>query len=146
MRLWSLHPAYLDTTGLIACWREGLLARKVLQGGTRGYRNHPQLQRFKMQPDTLQTLDQYLSALLEEALERNFSFDSTKIHISVPLPVIPVTDGQLGYELEHLKAKLVKRDIWRYEKLCQVTLPQANPIFKVIHGDVEAWEKLAEPM
>lgn len=32
MRLWSLHPSYLDAVGLVALWREGLLARKVLQG------------------------------------------------------------------------------------------------------------------
>jgi hypothetical protein len=32
MRLWSLHPRYLDAKGLQAVWREGLLAKKVLQG------------------------------------------------------------------------------------------------------------------
>ena len=46
MRLWSLHPKYLDIKGLVACWREGLLARKVLLDQTKGYKNHPQLIRF----------------------------------------------------------------------------------------------------
>ena len=46
MRLWSVHPRYLDTAGLTACWREALLAQKVLTGATRGYRRHPQLERF----------------------------------------------------------------------------------------------------
>ena len=32
MRLWSLHPCYLDPAGLVAVWREGLLARAVLRG------------------------------------------------------------------------------------------------------------------
>ena len=68
MRLWSLHPAYLDTKALVACWREGLLTRKVLLGNTQGYRNHPQLQRFKLQPDPIASLDQYLSAILDEDL------------------------------------------------------------------------------
>ena len=27
MRLWSLHPKHLDPQGLVARWREGLLAR-----------------------------------------------------------------------------------------------------------------------
>ncbi|MEN6399799.1 MAG: pyrimidine dimer DNA glycosylase/endonuclease V, partial [Rectinema sp.] len=29
MRLWTLHPQYLDQKGLTAAWREGLLAKKV---------------------------------------------------------------------------------------------------------------------
>jgi hypothetical protein len=36
MRLWTLHPKYLDARGLVALWREALLAQKVLRGATRG--------------------------------------------------------------------------------------------------------------
>ena len=36
MRLWSLHPRYLDAKGLVALWREGLLAQAVLKGQTKG--------------------------------------------------------------------------------------------------------------
>ena len=36
MRLWSVHPQHLDVRGLVALWREGLLARKVLLGETNG--------------------------------------------------------------------------------------------------------------
>jgi hypothetical protein len=43
MRLWSLHPQYLDPQGLVALWREALLAQAVLRGKTRGYKHHPQL-------------------------------------------------------------------------------------------------------
>lgn len=38
MRLWTLHPKYLDPKGLVALWRETLLAQRVLAGRTRGYR------------------------------------------------------------------------------------------------------------
>jgi hypothetical protein len=44
MRLWSLHPCHLDAKGLVALWREGLLAQKVQACETNGYRNHPQLE------------------------------------------------------------------------------------------------------
>lgn len=38
MRLWVSHPKYLDCKGLVALWRESLLARKVLKGKTKGWR------------------------------------------------------------------------------------------------------------
>jgi hypothetical protein len=142
MRLWSLHPSYLDRIGLIACWREGLLARKVLQGETRGYRNHPQLLRFKNQVDPVGVIDQYLSAVYAEAIQRSFNFNSKKIRLQDPMPLITVTDGQLEYELCHLKAKLIKRDVDRYARLCLVISPQPNPIFRVVPGKVEVWEKV----
>ncbi|HSB65888.1 MAG TPA: pyrimidine dimer DNA glycosylase/endonuclease V [Anaerolineales bacterium] len=144
MRLWSLHPGYLDTIGLVACWREGLLARSVLQGKTRGYRNHPQLLRFKAQTDPLAALDQYLSAILDEAKCRGFAFDPTKVCRHAQLFIIPVTDGQLKYELNHLQAKLIKRDIERYESLSRVAAPLPNPIFCVIRGEIEVWEKVPQ--
>ena len=103
MRLWSLHPSYLDRQGLLACWREGLLARKVLLGHTKGYRNHPQLQRFKARADALSALDGYLLGIFEESLRRGYSFDRSKIG-DCPIELkLTVTDGQLKYELEHLK-------------------------------------------
>ncbi len=145
MRLWSLHPSYLDTQGLVACWREGLLARAVLQGKTKGYRHHPQLLRFSSQPEPIAALDQYLSAILEQAILRGFAFDSARIAVPSVHASIPVTDGQLRFELEHLKAKLIHRDIRQYEKLSQVVHPQPNPFFHVISGDIEPWEKSIPP-
>ncbi|WP_245747334.1 pyrimidine dimer DNA glycosylase/endonuclease V [Frateuria terrea] len=47
MHLWTPHPKHLDRQGLLALWREGLLARAVLRGQTRGYRQHPPLERFR---------------------------------------------------------------------------------------------------
>jgi hypothetical protein len=142
MRLWSLHPSYLDTLGLVACWREGLLARKVLQGETKGYRFHPQILRFKIQADPIASLDQYLTTILYEATQRGFAFNARKITIINPYLQIPVTDGQLRYELDHLKAKLSQRDPTRCIELSQITSPQPNPIFRVVKGDIEAWEKV----
>jgi hypothetical protein len=142
MRLWSLHPAYLDTKALVACWREGLLARKVLLGKTKGYRNHPQLQRFKLQPDPIASLDQYLSAILEEADKRGFKFDHGKIEVhGEPIRLI-VTDGQLVYELSHLRSKLRQRDPAKYNEIAQILSPLPNPIFSLVIGDIEPWEKI----
>lgn len=142
MRLWSLHPSYLDTRGLVACWREGLLARKVLQGETQSYRNHPQLQRFKASPDPVAGIDQYLSAILEEADIRGFTFDHCKIRAHAGPISLTVTDGQLQYELSHLKAKLILRDPEKYGKIAQLIFPLPNPIFRVVHGGIEPWEKI----
>ena len=141
MRLWSIHPSYLDARGLVACWREGLLARKVLQGKTKGYRNHPQLLRFKAQSDPVASIDQYLSVILEEADRRGYSFDHRKIK-PAPLTVcIPVTSGQLEFELAHLKQKLQVRNLRQYENIARVSLALPNPIFRVVKGGIEEWEQ-----
>jgi hypothetical protein len=141
MRLWSLHPSYLDSLGLVAAWREGLLARKVLQGATKGYRNHPQLQRFRVEPDPVATLDCYLAAILEEADRRSYAFDCGKIDLLASAECIPVTNGQLEYELAHLRGKLLLRNPPQYEKVAKITLPLPNPIFRVIKGGIEPWER-----
>src|SRR5690606_20400742 len=79
MRLWSLHPALLDRAALVACWREGLLAQAVLAGRTRGYRNHPQLERFRASPDPLVAVATYLSGVAGEADARGYRFDRTRL-------------------------------------------------------------------
>jgi hypothetical protein len=140
MRLWSLHPSYLDAIGLVACWREGLLARKVLLGQTTGYRNHPQLLRFKTQTDPIAALDQYLSAVLEQANQCGYTFNPAKIKHHTSHFRIPITVGQLEYELNHLKAKLIQRDMAQYEKVTQITTPLPNPIFILVKGGPEPWE------
>ncbi|MBN1888336.1 MAG: DNA lyase [Thermoflexales bacterium] len=142
MRLWSLHPAYLDTKALVACWREGLLARKVLRGETKGYRHHPQLERFKAQTEPIAALDRYLLAVWEEAAGRGFAFNREKIGPHFSESKIAVTSGQLAYELGHLKVKLYVRDTGRYEQAAQVVSALPNPIFRVIEGRVESWERV----
>jgi len=142
MRLWSLHPMYLDARGLVALWREGLLARAVLRGETKGYRSHPQLLRFRAQPEPLAALDAYLEGVLAEAQRRGYRFDSAKIQSGLkPLP-IEVACGQLRYEWEHLLCKLQRRDIQRYTTLASLADPQPHPLFTVVAGGIAAWEKL----
>lgn len=101
MRLWSLHPRYLDAKGLTACWREGLLARSVLRGETSGYKQHPQLERFRHAPDPLAAIEAYLGGILDEAVKRGYRFDASKITRYPEIPRIAVTEGQLLYEREH---------------------------------------------
>jgi hypothetical protein len=142
VRLWSLHPTYLDRQGLLACWREGLLARKVLLGQTKGYRNHPQLERFKSYVDPVKELDAFLQEIQAEAERRGYAFDRTKLGSAEGASKMLLTSGQLKYELEHLKGKLFKRDPGRYQALTGLILPDPNPVFEVIEGELETWERV----
>lgn len=140
MRIWTVHPRYLDTKGLLAAWRETLLAQKVLKGETVGYRNHPQLLRFKSSTDPTGAIAKYLRAIYEEAVARRFSFSEDKIAPTDFTGEIPCTRGQLLYEWNHLKEKLRIRDASRYDEVKQIAEPEAHPIFRIIEGGVEAWE------
>lgn len=144
MRLWSLHPKYLDTKGLTACWREGLLARKVLIGQTKGYRNHPQLIRFRATADPIAAIDVFLSAVLVEAQARGYNYDATKINLNAHSEQIPVTRGQMEYEAEHLRKKLQIRDKSTYGRIVSTKTIPPNPLFTVVDGDIEDWEAVSE--
>lgn len=143
MRLWSLHPGLLDTKGLVALWREGLLARAVLAGRTRGYRRHPQLQRFLALEQPLSSLNTYLWAVLDESRRRGYRFDAGKLSVREDVPVIPVTRGQLDYEWQHLLNKLRQRDAERFEML-RAGSWRIHPLFEVCPGGIEAWERVGE--
>ncbi len=80
MRLWSLHPKYLDSIGLVALWRESLLAKKVLENKTKGYNKHPQLIRFRNSKDSLIAINTFLYFIFQESLNRNFNFNKNKIN------------------------------------------------------------------
>jgi len=142
MRLWSLHPQYLDAKGLVALWREGLLAQKVLQGNTKGYKNHPQLLRFKQMPDPVSAIASYLSAVVIEAEQRGYHFDKTKIAPFKKGVAMCVTKGQVDFEWDHLKSKLKIRDVKKYLSIKNTLSPKVHPSFKVVNGAIEAWEKL----
>ena len=145
MRLWSLHPRYLDARGLVALWREGLLAQKVLGGGMRGYRNHPQLERFRAHPSPGGAIGAYLLAVCDEASARSYNFDRGKIEVTEPQSrLIEVTEGQLRYEASHLTAKLESRDPKRLEQLCRVADPDPHPLFVVVTGPVASWERVGK--
>ena len=140
MRIWSLHPEYLDVKGLVALWRETLLAKQVLEGKTKGYKNHPQLNRFKKSARSLDAINQYLITVFEEATNRNYNFDKQKINWDAGKIKLAVTQGQLDYEAKHLLQKLKQRDPKKYSELKSVTTFKVNPLFKVIAGGVEEWE------
>lgn len=142
MRLWTIHPRYLDAQGLVAAWREALLAQKVLQGGTRGYRDHPQLARFRAQGDPVAVIATFLAGLADEARRRGYLFDVTKISRRRFRARLPETEGQLLYEWGHLKAKLRARAPKLYRQFREVTIPQPHPLFRIVPGDVKDWEKI----
>lgn len=141
MRLWSLHPKYLDPQGLVALWRETLLAQAVLRGETRGYRNHPQLDRFKKHTAPLSAISLYLKGIYAEACTRGYAFDKSKIKPARKFTSLTVTTGQMMYEWEHLLAKLKTRNIALYRECRNTARPEAHPLFKVRPGDVELWER-----
>lgn len=143
MRLWTVHPSFLDVKGLTALWREGLLARAVLRGGTKGYTNHPQLVRFRTHPSPLDAIDAYLAEVLEESRRRGYKYDASKIDETVQAAPIEETTGQLDYEWHHLLAKLEKRDPERWRS-CREARPRAHPMFVMVEGPVRGWEKTGD--
>lgn len=145
MRLWSLHPQYLDPQGLVAHWRETLLAQAVLRGQTRGYRNHPQLDRFKQAASPLDAISLYLQGIYAEAKTRGYTFDAAKIHPAQQSASLSVTTGQVAYEWQHLLSKLKNRDPKRYEQWRHTPAPNLHPLFTVREGEIEPWERYAPP-
>jgi hypothetical protein len=141
MRIWSLHPKYLDEKGLVALWRETLLAKKVLEGKTKGYKNHPQLDRFKKADKPLDCIDQYLSVVYRESVKRGYKFDKTKIDFNFTPTKLTVTTGQLDYEWNHLLDKLKTRDRIKYNELIVKNEFEPHPLFEIIEGLIEKWEK-----
>lgn len=170
MRLWSVHPRYLDRQGLTAAWREALLAQKVLTGTTRGYRNHPQLVRFtppgwpppeplrvvrvaggppvKPPPppeprDPGRSITSFLHGIADEAAARGYTFDRSKVlHPPDPGLRLEVTDGQLAHEWGHLRAKLAERSPAVLALWSDVELPDPHPLLVVVPGPVAPWEVL----
>ena len=142
MRLWTLHPKYLDARGLVALWREALLARKVLRGRTRGYKHHPQLIRFAETENPPAALAAFLKAVHAEAVERGYKFDARKIGPQNFRGKIKETRGQLLYEWRHLKRKLKQRDPKRLREFATVKIPAPHPLFKIVSGKVRDWEKI----
>ena len=139
VRLWSLHPSELDRAGLVALWREGLLAQKVLLGQTSGYRFHPQLNRFRASENPVAAISTYLWAVVDEATARGYNFDASKIAMRKSAVTIPVTQGQMEFEREHLSRKLRVRDPARFRALRTVKL-LPHPMLRVLAGRIEPWE------
>lgn len=143
VRLWTIHPSYLDTRGLVALWREALLAQKVLEGGTRGYRRHPQLARFSARADPIATIGAYLTRVEAEARRQGYRFDGSKIvraveELSDP---IPATRGQVLHEWQHLRQKLDQRAPSVAALFNTIELPDLHPIFTLVEGPRADWER-----
>ena len=142
MRLWSLHPKYLDAKGLVALWREALLAQKVLAGETRGYTHHPQLIRFResLHPD--KTIAFYLNHIYQEADSRGYQFNREKIHGKPVIKTqLTVTRGQIQFEKDHLLHKLKSRNPEYFKNLTKVKRTQPHSLFRIIPGKRADWER-----
>jgi hypothetical protein len=142
VRLWSLHPRYLDSQGLVALWREALLAQAVLQGKTKGYKHHPQLRRFQESPSPRRYIAAYLKEVHAEATRRGYSFDGSKIGRStgVRARALKITRGQLKYEWEHLNKKLRKRSPKWHKQFAHLSIPERHPLFRSVPGGIADWE------
>ncbi len=145
MRLWSLHPKYLDAKGLVALWREALLAQAVLGERTRGYRYHPQLERFREHAAPLEAINAYLASIHAEAMSRGYAFDPGKVGPVGPVSVsrIRVPRGQVAHEWTHLLAKLAERSPATFEQWRHVQRPRCHPLFLTCAGGVAPWERVS---
>ena len=141
MRLWTLHPRYLDSVGLVALWREALLAKAVLRGRTVGYKHHPQLERFRAADDPVAAMNEYLRVIYDEAVRRGYQFDATKLRGKRSSSRLSETRGQIAFEWSHLLVKLERRSPAKYRMLVGIERPRAHPQFRVRSGPVASWEK-----
>ena len=141
MRLWTIHPRYLDTKGLTALWCEALLARAVLRGRTRGYRHHPQLARFRAHPLPRCAINAYLAAIHAEAASRGYTFDVRKIGPVRSIHFIATTSAQVSHEWRHLLRKLAARNPLLHRRLRRLRAPLCHPLFRRVRGPVEPWER-----
>jgi hypothetical protein len=141
MRLWSLHPKYLDPQGLVALWREALLAKAVLRGETTGYTNHPQLERFKAHAHPRLAINSYLAAVHAEATRRGYVFDRSKLGPVRAVEPITVSSGQVGLEWLHLQRKLAIRSPSLLSQWTGLSVPACHPLFRRRPGPVASWER-----
>ena len=132
--------------GLVALWREALLAQAVLRRIARrersvGYANHPQLSRFLAQRLPMASLALYMRTVHEESLKRGCRFQASRIDGAGDCRRIEVTAGQLRFERRHLLAKLKRREPDHCDLLAADPLPVPNPLFKTVPGGVAEWER-----
>jgi len=141
MRLWTIHPRYLDAPGLVALWREALLAKAVLRGETRGYRHHPQLARFRAHAAPRAAINAYLAAVHAEATARGYEFDRRKIGPVRRVARVAATSGQIDHEWRHLMRKLYVRNPALHRRWCSSRRAECHPLFRRVRGPVADWER-----
>jgi hypothetical protein len=141
MRLWTIHPRYLDPQGLVALWREALLAKAVLRGQTRGYKHHPQLARFRAHPSPRSAINAYLAAVHTQATARGYAFDRSKVGPVRRIAPIAATSGQVAYEWKHLMRKLALRSPALHKRWRGARRADCHPLFRRVRGPVADWER-----
>lgn len=144
MRIWTIHPKYLDGIGLVSAWREGIGARNIIAENKIGYSRHPQLDRFRSK--SVDFLNAYLYFLNEEAEKRGYKFDKSKIaSFSLKGDRIPVNKGQVEYEFKLLQHKLSVRNKEVYAVNKKVRNIQVIPIYRILPSSkIEDWERIKE--
>lgn len=133
MRIWSIHPKHLDVKRLVALWRETLLAKAVLEGKTKGYTKHSQLDRWRKTENPVDAINMYLSKIYEESVKRGYNFDKTKFNNATIKTPIALTKGQFEYEIKHLQNKV---------GTIESNYDYITDMFDLVPGDVEPWEKV----
>ena len=147
MRIWSLHPQYLDQKGLGGQWEEGIIAQNTLFFQEGKYLNYPVLHRVKAHQEPVAWIGMYLNEILKEAnVNRGYNYNDQLIKQLKPTLPMPVTRGQLYYEWTLLQGRLQKRDPVKMSLNDGVDINniKANPMFYVIDGDIEDWERVKE--
>lgn len=142
MRLWSFHPGYLDSIGLVAVWREALLAKAILESRVHVCCKNPQLDRFRRTANPVRSINAYLQCVYEESVVRGYRFDVTKFDKIQEIERIPVTVGQIRYEFEHFMKKLKARSSESPEKFEKIRRIEAHPLFYTVEGGIEEWERV----
>ena len=116
----------------------------MLTGLTKGYKNHPQLDRFYAHENALEAVNAYLAGVYKEACARGYKFDAAKVgeFDERNLAKIAVSRGQIEYEFAFLQEKLKSRDIKAYERNLSVKNIEIASIFREVDGGIEPWEKV----
>lgn len=150
MRLWSLHPSYLDKQALQVCWADALQAleyykqeRAYMKGITNDLSPYfyPCLDRFRMTGSPIAHITNYLHGLCDESERRNTPFGRAKLPEFTPGLRLKVTDGQIAREEKLLLLQLNRRkqtQLWM--DLFVAEYVQPHPLFEIVSGPVEPWE------
>lgn len=90
----------------------------------------------------MRSINQYLTSVYKNSLERGYHFNKNKVNPNFIPTKLTVTDKQIKFEMEHLLTKMETRDPERFHKLSRKVKIDAHPLFRIIDGEIEPWEKL----
>jgi hypothetical protein len=141
VRLWSIHPCYLDPPGLGGLWREALLAQRVVEGRTAAYRHHPQARRVLDQADPWGAIHDYLLGVWEEGRRRGYHYDRSRISEHSGGHLMEVPRGQIEYELALLRYKLAERNRDFLSRLPTFERTLSHPSIRIVEGGIAPWER-----